>query len=728
MFMIFLVVLRDGAFTDLGATLGFDFSTKGEEEMDIEEEDAEPDAKQAFEPGSIHKKQFFNYWKDELKAAPWVLNILEHGYKIPFKSYPPVYEERNNATARAEPEVVESLVTEMIEDGIVEVVSKKPHCVSPLGLVKKLLEDGTYKYRLVFDASRCVNLHLEEKHVSLSHLDKALELTEQGEFQSIFDLKSCYYQLMIHESHRRYLGACFIKGEKKIYFQYKHLPFGLASAVHVITKIMKPVVAKIMSQGIKFSIYIDDGRFLAATQEQADDFRTKVYAILESAGWQISKEKSDSQGQASTRKKYLGFVIDTEEMKVFVDEEKMRKIRKLVQDGLSNPVMPVKFLAKLQGNIISLIPSHGFIARVASKSGYVLIERHTSEFGWNGSVFIDKATQDEWRFFLDSLEASNGMPIRSQMNDIRVDAILQNPTTKMLSLPRAGTVSDDVWVSDASGFKVVAFNLCDREQHELSIMFTEEEAKMSSGFRELLAIQKTVQYWTENSSEAHKNHIFWCTDSTNVVSFLSKGSSKSHLQAVIFDIAKKLQKLNLIITPVHLLREDPRIKEADCLSKVKDSDDWSLDHSSFDSLDRIFGFTLDLFASATNKKTTKYFSEFLMPGTKGIDAFAQDWTNEVLWICPPVKFLIKVCLRVRKIEAEGVVIVPNWPTSSFYNFYFDTTGKPKPPFLEVKRWKPYIFQNQDAEGPLKGKVVFDFIALFFNTKKGNLSNHFTNKS
>jgi len=605
---------------------------ESDDELMMENDEKIEEDEKKFEPGNIHNEKFFDYWKNDLAATPWVLNLLEQGYKIPFKTMPPVYEEQNNATARDEQDVVAKIVLQMIDEGIVEKVTQKPHCVSPLGLVRKILEDGSTKYRLVFDASRCVNLHLDEKHVLLMHLEKALEMTEEKDYQSVFDLSSCYYHVKIYEPHQKFLGAAFFHNGEKIYFQYKHLPFGLASAVHIITKIMKPIIAKIQSCGIKFSIYIDDGRFLAESQEQANAFREKVYTILEKAGWQISNEKSDGKDQAARKKKYLGFIIDTEEMKVYADEKKLLKIKELIRGSMDRVAIPIKHLAKILGNIVALIPSHGFIARVASKSGYALIEKHTAEFGWKGHSFIDEATKNEWKFFMDSMDKSNGMPIRSQLNDIRVDTILDNPVTKQVCVANHRSQDNETWVSDASAFKVVAFNLNNKKKESMSVWLTEEEKSQSSGYRELLAIQRSVQLWKKDNIK--KKHVYWCTDSTNVVSFMSKGSGKSHLQKIIFEIACDLQILDTIITPIHLLRTDPRIEEADALSKIKDSDDWSIDIFSFESLDRSFNFTLDLFASEQNKRTPKFYSEFMTANTSGVDAFAQSWSDETLWICP----------------------------------------------------------------------------------------------
>jgi len=112
--------------------------------------DEETKVEDIFVPGMIHEVRFFDFWKTVLGASPWVLSTLQLGYKIPFETYPPEYEERNNATARARPEVIREAVEEMIKLKIVKVVKEKPKCVSPLGLVTKILPDGSEKFRVVF--------------------------------------------------------------------------------------------------------------------------------------------------------------------------------------------------------------------------------------------------------------------------------------------------------------------------------------------------------------------------------------------------------------------------------------------------------------------------------------------------------------------------------------------------------------------------------------------------
>jgi len=674
--------------------------------------EAEAKVEDVFVPGTIHDVKVFDFWKNMLGASPWVLSTLQLGYKIPFETFPPEYEERNNATARARPEVIREAVEEMIKLKIVKVVEKKPRCVSPLGLVTKILSDGSEKFRVVFDASRCVNEHLEKLKVTLSHLEKALELTEESEWQSIFDLASCYYHVKIFEPHQTFLGAAFENAEgKKVYFVYQHLPFGLASAVHAITKIFKPILAYIHQKGIKMSLYIDDGRFLAKDLTTSNAYREVVYEVLTKAGWQISYKKSDKVNEASRIKEYLGFVIDSEKMEVRINEDKLQKYERMLEHALSCEKMDIKQLAKVQGKIIALIPSHGFLARVSSKSGYNLIESHTSCSGWKGSVLIPEGVKKEWRFFLENVRVGNGSPIRSDLNDVKVSAILDDPITRQKSLPNYRGWSETIMVSDASNFKVVSYNLLDSKRMVLSVPFTSEEKVLSSGLRELCAVNKTLDIWIQDRAMENK-HIFWCTDSTNVVAFLNKGSGREHVQKVVFEIAKKAQKLRLVLTPLHLLRTDQRIQVADEESKVADTDDWSVDVLSFKDLDKQFSFDIDVFASKSNRRLERFYSKTWEEGCAGVDAFAQDWSSGMLWLAPPVSFLIKVAKRIRRCTCQGVIIIPKWPTALFYCYFFDHQ-KVLSPFLLVREFNPFIYQNQGAKSALSGKTDFKMLALYF---------------
>jgi hypothetical protein len=80
-----------------------------------------------------------------------------------------------------------------------------------------------------------------------------------------------------------------------------------------------------------------------------------------------------------------------------------------------------------------------------------------------------------------------------------------------------------------------------------------------------------------------------------------------------------------------------------------------------------------------------------------------------------VKHLLTVAREIRKRKGcEGILLVPNWPTSSFYGAFIEENEKPRWPFEIKECIEPYIYQNQGATGALNGKVNFKFYVLYFN--------------
>jgi hypothetical protein len=142
---------------------------------------------------------------------------MKSGYEIPFKSTPGSYQERNNKTARLNMKIVRQIVAEMIAKGIAKVVKKKPLVVSPLGLVSKTQEDGMIKHRLIL-MRQDINTFIDLPHVRLNHLDKALEITRENDFQIIFDLATAYYHIKIKEDQRDFLGAFFENSDGSTFY------------------------------------------------------------------------------------------------------------------------------------------------------------------------------------------------------------------------------------------------------------------------------------------------------------------------------------------------------------------------------------------------------------------------------------------------------------------------------------------------------------------------------
>ena len=676
-----------------------------------------------FQPGKIHEPSVRSFWTNELQANNWVLDTLQHGYALPFHTSPISMHLRNNLSARQHEKFVREEVEKLQLQGVVEFVDVKPDIVSPLTVAS----NSKGKLRLCLDLSRTVNPLLTVQPVVLADLKQALQITEPGDWQAVYDLTSAYHHhhIKILLTHTKYLGAVFKKTDGSIqYFVYKFLPFGVSSAVHVMTKVMKPVSAYIANQGIRHTIYLDDGRVLANSQAQiAQDYAT-VVGILQRAGWFLAVKKSDTLDSTSQVKKYLGFLIDSQNMKVSIPVDKEQALRQEIQTLISRhgSRVPAKQMAAVLGQMISCAPALGRLPLIFARPAYSEMEGEVEKKGWKATVKVTLRIVNSLAAFLENLESFNGNPISHSDRSISLLSIIGPPshhfTTKILpqhvmELPR------EVFVSDASNVAVCSYSLFDSEPFFFVGQLQQQQVTLSSGYRELLAVKLALQARLDTRGPWDQTtNVFWLTDSENLVVFLNKGSSKQPIQQLVLEIMTLAKQLRIVLFPIHLRREDPRIKMADAGSRVRDSDDWSLDSASFAYLQGMFGpFSIDLFADTSNAKAPQFYSDFLCPGSLGIDAFTHSWSGENAWICPPISQVLKVIRKLKLSKLTGLLIIPAWKAANYWAILFPK-NKETPSFVQTTfEIKPTIVQNQRACSPLFGKVPYSFLVVVINSEK-----------
>jgi hypothetical protein len=673
-----------------------------------------------FIPGGIHTEDSIQFWEKELQAGEWVLNLLKDGYILPLQERLQIpYEEDNNLSARKNMAFVRQQVEKWRQQGIIEMVDQKPACVSPLTVVERKTEQGGTKRRLCWDGSRHVNKALKVEKVSLAHLQVALEITRENDLQTKYDLTSAYFHIKIFPPHTKFLGAKFTDdcGKTK-YFVFRYMPFGLATAVHVITKLFKPVQAYFARQGIRHTIFIDDGRMLAETAEESTQKYQVVRQTLRKAGWQIEESKSDPAGPGTKIKEYLGFIINTEDMTVHLTEMKKEKLKKEVQEtaALSNRVIPIKKLAQSLGLMVSASPALGTLPLVFARRGYSELEEKVQKQGWKARIKMPAEVATDFRKFISQIEKHDGAPITSAATAVSVLSIIGEPTQflKAKVIPNhTKTVQKAIWCGDASQWAVCAYSIKDESEFFLIKKFTEEEQKLSSGHRELLALLRALEEREETKGAWNqKTTLYWLTDSENLVTFLRKGSKKRDIQEQLLAVLERARALNVKIEPIHLRREDPRIQLADGGSKIPDSDDWSIDDASFQKLNRKYGpFTIDLFAAENNAKVKRFYSEFFSQSSKGVNAFCHSWDGEMAWVCPPIKCIINAVFKIEKTEGSGVLLIPKWPTARFWPIIFPDGTNPRSVFKEAEEIQPWLTQNQEARSVLSGKTKFTFVAF-----------------
>ena len=166
-------------------------------------------------------KEMLDFWRDELEAPAFILDVIEHGYVLPLKSEPTPFIGKNQASVFDNEEFESDSLEELLVAGCIQQVAFVPYACSPLSVVKCKFEEK----RLVLNL-RDLNKFLWKQKFKYEDLRTAMLLLEKGDYMFAFDLKSGYHHVDIADVHHKYLGFAW----KEKFYVFTVLSFGLASA------------------------------------------------------------------------------------------------------------------------------------------------------------------------------------------------------------------------------------------------------------------------------------------------------------------------------------------------------------------------------------------------------------------------------------------------------------------------------------------------------------------
>lgn len=353
----------------------------------------------------------------------------------------------------------------------------------------------------------------------------------------------------MYEEHWKYLGFQW----PDQYYVFTQLPFGLAPACYVFTKVMRQLVKSWRSRGVRLIPYIDDFIFFCKDRAEFARVQASVLAELSAAGLVVSIEKC--QLSCSHVAKFLGFVVDSLFGQFRLSALQKSKLLASIEKCLSNPsAVPAKLLAHVTGltNSLSLVvgPISGLFSRFLHGS---LNQRRS----WYSKVALDPPAISELQFWRDHLEHFQSRDIWRRFSLLRV-------------------VYYDAGGQGWGGHLQIG---SDRHEAHGSWEPHEEHSITSSMWRELNALLRLLRAFDKLLSD--------CTvvargDAQNVFWLLSKGGSpREHIQAVCHDIFWHCVKRRIDLRAEWIPREENQY--ANYLSKVRDSDDFGLSQDAFPS-------------------------------------------------------------------------------------------------------------------------------------------------
>lgn len=185
-------------------------------------------------------------------------------------------------------------------------------------------------------------------------------------------------------------------------------------------------------------------------------------------------------------------------------------------------------------------------------------------------------------------------------------------------------------------------------------------------------------------------------DNTTALSYLNRYGSVQypHLSQVAKDIWQWCEERNIFIFASYIPSSENC--HADKESRRLDADtEWSLAEDAFALILAEYGeFDVDLFASMLNNKCSIYVSWFPEPESWAVDAFTLSWSKFKFYAFPPFILIPRVLRKIIEDAAEGVVVVPWWPSQSWF-----------PLFRRLLITKPIIFPPSKIllVSPLRGQ-------------------------
>ena len=107
-----------------------------------------------------------------------------------------------------------------------------------------------------------------------------------------FDLTSGYHHADILDEHQDYLGLSWVYNSRVKYLKFPVLTFELSSTCNIFTKLLKPILSKWRSSGMKAILYLDDGVVTSQSKDELKNHALITRDDLKRCSLSVNEEKS----------------------------------------------------------------------------------------------------------------------------------------------------------------------------------------------------------------------------------------------------------------------------------------------------------------------------------------------------------------------------------------------------------------------------------------------------
>lgn len=495
-----------------------------------------------------------------------------------------------------------------------------------------LIEKENGKKRFILNLKK-LNEFIPAPHFKLEDYRTAMKLISKDCFMCSIDLKDAYFSLAIDKNDRKFLRFEWL-GE---IYEFQVLPFGLNIAPLVFTKLMRPVMQYLRSQGFISVIYLDDLFLIGHSYLECKNNFLITKQLLESLGFTINREKSVCT--PSQKIKFLGFIFDSVNFTISITDEKREKIKKEVLNYLSIQRCKVRHFAHFIGLLVSACPGvpYGWLyTKNFERTKFLCLKQNNDDY--DSHLTIPKSLSEDLTWWLHNIDSCQN-PIRTGNYKLEIfsDASRTGWGIKCLSDSASGQWSNT-----------------ELEEHINSL-------ELRAAFFGLKIYAKEYQ----------NCEILLRIDNTTAIAYINRmgGIQYPHLTKISREIWQWCEQRQLFIFASYISSKENYSADAES-RRIHADVEWQLSNVAFKTICEKFSKPeIDLFASRLNNKCPKFISWHRDPEAFTVDAFTISWHGYLFYAFPPFCLILRVIQKIIHDKATGIVVVPWWPTQPWFPLF-----------------------------------------------------------
>lgn len=616
-----------------------------------------------FEAGRL--KYYSHEW-EKITTDSNLLDIVKHCHieftdnikpcqtHTPFQN---IFNEKEN-------DIIDKEIQNLLEIGAIKrAQNNKPIFLSTIFVRPK--KNG--EFRVILNLKE-LNKFIPYRHFKMDTFESAVYLVSKDSFFGSIDLRHAYFSVPIAVDDQIYLGFTW----KGITYQYTCLPFGIAFAPRLFTKLLKPVYASLRKLGHKSVGYIDDSFLCGDSVSECTENINATLSQFTKLGFVVHKNKSILIPTKEIV--FLGNIINSETMTVSLPQEKKETIANECERLLNKQTAIIREVARVLGLIVSsfsAVDHARLYYREIEKAKIFALKKSCGNFDAQMKITSNMREELNWWF----------TNVHKQKRVIRHE------------LPQI-TITTDASMR-GWGAVIGAMSIGGR--------WTAEEQNHHINTLEMMAIHLALKSFV---AKINNKHIMIRCDNTTAVNYITNmgGIKSTSCNKISKQIWSFCIKNDIWLSCSHIPGKLNIL--ADFKSrKFNDQLEWKLNPNIFKKLCAIWQIPdIDLFASRLNFQVEKFCSWEPDPQSEYVNAFTLNWGNfYYVYLFPPFSLLNRCIRKIKSDKASGMMIVPYWPTQIWFPALMEiVTDNP----LVINRKKNLLsLPHQGQEHPLGKKLT-----------------------